>query len=54
MRDDIETKLERVSEDEIPDTIEVPTWVRPGNGMMYNRWCLDADDPEHPYWYIWR
>ena len=54
MDKDINKKLESASEDEIPETIEVPTWFKSGGGMMYNRWCLDPDDPEHAYWYIWR
>lgn len=52
--EEIDTKLETVTEEEIPDNIHIPTWFRTGSGVAYNRWALDGNDPEHPYWFIWR
>jgi len=36
-----------------PKSIEYPQWYKVG-GMLYNRDCLDADDPEQTYNYIKR
>lgn len=36
-----------------PKTIEYPQWYKRG-GMLYNRDCLDANDPEQTYNYILR
>jgi hypothetical protein len=33
------------------DSFEMSVWVTRGS-MMYNRECLDWDDPDHPYNYI--
>lgn len=52
MKSGIDYKVERLSEDEMPDHISIPTWA--GSGMLVNRWALDSDHPEHPYWYVWR
>jgi hypothetical protein len=34
--------------------ISVPTWWKPGGGMMYKRDCLGSNHPEHPYNYVVR
>lgn len=36
----------------IPESIEVPEWWSPGNGVSYRRSGLSWNHPEHPYNYI--
>lgn len=38
----------------MPNTIEVPEWWRPGNGMMYRRDALPINHPESTYSYVRR
>lgn len=38
----------------IPSEIEIPVWWSPGGGMMYNRYALEPNHPEHPYNYVRR
>lgn len=35
----------------LPETIDVPVWVKKGNRLV-NRSCLELDDPDHTYHYI--
>lgn len=37
---------------EFVDWITIPTWWKPGGGMMYNRNALGANNPEHTYNYV--
>lgn len=38
----------------LPEEINVNTWWKPGTGMIYNRYTLPSNHPEHIYNYILR